>query len=79
MMIRWLRSLFAWRVVRQSGVWVYCENSVTGRRSARWRGGCYGPLDRTFMRQGDIVHGPYGDYVIGAESGSLPMQFERAK
>jgi hypothetical protein len=66
-MFRWLRSLFAWHAVRQSGAWTYCENAVTGRRSAHWSG-CYGPLDRTFMRGGDIVHGSRGTYVIGEES-----------
>jgi hypothetical protein len=66
-MIRWFRSLFAWRAIRSTGVWVYCENTVTGRRSAHWCGN-YQPLDWDFMRDGDIVHGPRGTYVIGAES-----------
>jgi hypothetical protein len=67
--VRWFRSLFAWHAVRSQGVWILCENSVTGQRSAHWRGGCYGPLcDDGFLRDGDIVHGPRGTYVIGEES-----------
>lgn len=66
-MFRWLKSLFAWRAVRNSGVWVYTENSVTGRRAAHWQGN-YQPLDFEFMRDGDIVFGPRGRYVIGHES-----------
>jgi hypothetical protein len=31
-MIRWLRSLFAWRDVRQAGKWLYQENAVSGAR-----------------------------------------------
>ena len=31
-MIRWFRSLFAWHLVENSGVWLYWENTVTGRR-----------------------------------------------
>jgi hypothetical protein len=32
--MKWFRSLFAWRVVGVSGVWVYSINIVNGRRSA---------------------------------------------
>lgn len=66
-MLRWLRSLFAWRAMFSSGAWVYCENQVTGQRSAHWRGG-YQPIRQDWLRTGDIVHGPRGTYVIGAES-----------
>lgn len=66
-MIRWLKSLFAWHAVRNSGVWIYCENSVTGQRAAHWRGN-YQPLDYSFIRDGDVVFGPRGRYVVGAES-----------
>lgn len=33
-MRRWFKSLLAWRTVRDSGVWLYKENTVTGRRKA---------------------------------------------
>ncbi|NNM75055.1 hypothetical protein [Enterovirga aerilata] len=67
-LLRRIQSLWSWRAVRQDGVWVYCENSITGRRSAHWTGGCYGPLDQQWLRDGDFVHGPRGSYVVGAES-----------
>jgi hypothetical protein len=65
--VTWFRSLFAWRAVRSTGVWVYAENTVTRRRAAYWRGN-YSPLDRDFIRTGDIVHGPRGTYVVGEQS-----------
>lgn len=64
-MARWFRSLFAWRPVRNTGVWLYEQNSVTGRRRAIDAGGCYQPLDRSFMRDGDIVVSRRGTYAIG--------------
>ena len=65
-MIRWLRSLIAWRAVRETGAWVYCENAVTGQHAAHWRGN-YQPLDFDFLRDGDVVFGPRGRYVLGTE------------
>lgn len=65
-MIRWLKSLFAWRDLRRVGVWVLSENAVTGQRCATWVGGCYGPLATGFIRNGDIVDGPRGRYVVGS-------------
>jgi hypothetical protein len=65
--VRWLQSLFAWRAVRATGVWVYLENTVTGRRKAIKTGGCYQPLDHEWLRDGDIVIGPRGRYIIGTE------------
>lgn len=52
-MIRWLRSLFAWRTVRRAGVWEYRENAITGRRAAVriWRGG-WSPLDWDWLLRG---------------------------
>lgn len=35
-MTRWLKSLFAWREVFRTGVWVCEENRVTGKRRV-WR------------------------------------------
>lgn len=49
-MIRWLRSLFAWRVVRLEGVWLYEANQVTGQRRAfRVVSGGYSPLDLDWL------------------------------
>lgn len=63
-----LRSWFAWRAVRSTGVWVYSVNDVTGQRSATWLGGGYQPLDHGWLREGDRVSGPRGSYVIGTQS-----------
>ncbi len=62
--MRWLRSLFAWRTVKDTGVWKYRENAITGRRKAVWSGGGYQPLDAGFLRPGDVVIGYYGRKVI---------------
>lgn len=62
-----LRSLFAWRAIRNSGAWLYLQNDITGQRKAIWLRGCYQPLNRDWMRGGDIVIGPRGRYVIGTE------------
>ena len=62
--VRWLRSLFAWRHVRQEGAWVYFENSVTGQRRCRWRGDGYTPADYRFIRPGDIIEGPFRREIL---------------
>lgn len=52
-MIRWLKSLFAWRLVREAAVWHYYENGVTGRRSAhRIVTGGHSPLDWDWLLSG---------------------------
>lgn len=64
----WLRHKFrwmAWRTMITTTVWVYEENSVTGQRRAIWYGGGgHQPIDMTWLRRGDIVHGPHGRFVI---------------
>ena len=67
-MIRWFKSLFAWKVIFRSGVWLYYENTVTGQRKAAWCRGCYGPMRQDWIRDGDIVEGPRGRYIVGTES-----------
>lgn len=48
--IRWLSSIFAWRVVRNSGAWLYYENNVTGKRKViRIAGSGYQPLDKEWL------------------------------
>ena len=44
-MIRWLRIIFAWETKRDSGVWIYQENRITGARRVFYRGAGYQPLD----------------------------------
>lgn len=36
-MIRWLKSMFAWRLVAEHGRWAYFENEITGDRCAELR------------------------------------------
>lgn len=67
-MFKRIRSWFAWRAVRSSGVWLYTENTITGQRCAIWRGGGYQPLDWNWIRDGDVVDGPRGRYIVGTES-----------
>lgn len=51
-MMNWLKSLFAWRKVREVGVWAYLENSVTGARKAvRCISGGYSPLDADWLER----------------------------
>lgn len=57
-----------WQAVRNTRIWQYYENRLTGRRAARKIRSAYQPLDYKFMRDGDAVISPLGNYVIGAES-----------
>lgn len=66
--LRWFKSLFAWKQIRNTGVWLYEENTVTGKRRATLiNTGCWQPMDRTFMRKGDKVRQYNGEYVIGTD------------
>lgn len=53
-MLNKLKAVFAWRDVRDTGVWRYQENSVTGERRAvpgaakGWR-----PVDRVWLAGGE--------------------------
>jgi len=52
-MIRWLRSLLAWRVAFKAGCYVYEENAITGqRRHFRIIRGGYSPVDRHWLDGG---------------------------
>jgi hypothetical protein len=66
--VRWVRSLFAWKHVRQDKVWIYFENSVTGQRRCRWRGDGYAPVDYRFIRPGDIIEGPFRREVLSYDT-----------
>jgi hypothetical protein len=51
-MIRWLKSLFAWRRVDRGSGWAYEENRITGeRRAFRFASG-HQPLDSRWLRAG---------------------------
>jgi hypothetical protein len=51
--IRFLRSLFAWREVRTAGAHAYLENAVTGRRKAvRVVTGGWSPVDQAWLDGG---------------------------
>jgi hypothetical protein len=53
-MIHWLRSLFAWRLVEDTGCWRYEVNTVTGaRRIVPTCTGGYQPVDRDWLRTGE--------------------------
>lgn len=48
--MRWLRSLFAWETRRDTGVWLYQENAVTGaRRIIRGAAHGYQPCDFVWL------------------------------
>ena len=52
-MVRWLKSLFAWRYDHDTGVWLYQVNTVTGQRAARRINlGGHQPLDWGWPDQG---------------------------
>lgn len=67
-MIRWFKSLSAWRAIRNSSVWLYEQNEITGQRRATLISGCYQPLDWDFLRDGDVVNGRKGQFIVGTES-----------
>lgn len=49
-MIRWLRSLFAWRVTSETWAWIHYKNDVTGevRNVQKVRGVPMAPPPRDF-------------------------------
>lgn len=49
-MIRGLRSLFGWRDVLDTGVWLYRENAITGHRCAqRSNAAGWQPVDQLWL------------------------------
>jgi len=51
-LMRWLRSLFAWETRRDTGVWLYQENMVTGsRRIIRIARAGYQPCDFAWLNE----------------------------
>lgn len=51
-MPRWIRSLFAWEIARDTGVYRYWRNRVTGKRAISYAGSGYQPIDRRWL-EGD--------------------------
>jgi hypothetical protein len=54
--VRWVRSLFAWRTIRDTGIWIYQENVVTGERRALRHVGvakCYQPVAHHWLQGRD--------------------------
>ena len=74
-MIRWLKSLFAWKDIRDSGVWIYSENAVTGQRKAYRYGGGWQPLDYSFLRKGDMVVDHRGVRLVATTFAPLPAGY----
>lgn len=53
-MLQYIKSLFAWRVVRETPVWIYMENTVTGRRKAiEIAGAGWQPVAVTWLQDRD--------------------------
>lgn len=53
-MNRWLRSLVAWRLVEETGVWAYWQNEISGkRRVTRVNRGGHQPIDGRWLRTGN--------------------------
>ena len=53
-MLRWVKSLFAWRVAFVSGVWLYEFNEATGQRRATTCAiGCVGPINMGWLLDGE--------------------------
>ena len=46
-----MRAAFAWKMVKDSGVWVYYENAITGERKALDKGGCWQPIDYLWLAE----------------------------
>jgi len=73
-MIRWFRSLFAWHLVENSGVWLYWENTVTGRRDiTRGNSGGHQPRNDEWLSGAPLdMPPPPGPIDIGGGSIATP-------
>ena len=58
-MLRWLKIQFAWRQVRDSGVYIYEENEITGQRRVIPYSLAYQPLDRVWLANRPSPTGPH--------------------
>ena len=47
----WLRYVFAWHPVRETGVWTYWENALTGQRAVSRSGSGYQPIDDRWLNR----------------------------
>lgn len=57
--LRWVCSLFAWRLVREAAVWHYYENRITGKRRAVRVSGAHQPLDVFWLNREPWPDLPY--------------------
>lgn len=57
-MTRWLLSLWAWRLVRHTGVNAYFENAVTGEREVLWCGVGHQPIEHDWLTGGEFQDCP---------------------
>lgn len=52
-MIRFLKSLFGWKIIRDNGKTCYMQNSVTGERRVSQSPGGYQPIDKGWVKTGN--------------------------
>jgi hypothetical protein len=64
--LKWLHSFFSWKPYRDTGIWRYEENAVSGKRRAIKVGPCFQPLMLDWLREGDVVVYPEGPITIGS-------------
>lgn len=70
-MTRWLKSLFAWRFVADTGVWRYEENSVTRKRRAYSVGGGHQPRANAWLL-GLTDHLPGSPFLLDSSGRVIP-------
>lgn len=72
--MRWLRAGVSWRLVRKTDDWLYWENGFDGRRYALQTGRVGAePIDRTFMRPGDILWGQRDGWQMVGQKGEIAI------
>ena len=57
-------AMFSWQVVNRSGLWIYSVNSRTGQRRARYTGAGHKPVNRHWLRPGDILIDAQGKRTV---------------
>lgn len=60
-MIKYIKSLFAWKVQFRAGAYSYFENTITGERTATKIHYGYSPLDTDWLnRTTTVISPPHG-------------------
>lgn len=49
-MIKWINSIFAWRLVFKAGAYAYYENAITGKRDCEQIYAGHSPKDVRWLR-----------------------------